>query len=131
MPLFRKKDHTAEDEAARTHFEQLMALSPADLAAELMPAFGPDGPRHGKNLNILQPVSWLLRGHRGAGGVSDRRQLVAAVREAAQVLEHAELVQARHLGGQSGGSLWNATRLGAAALANADYRQHIKDRPGL
>jgi hypothetical protein len=129
MPLFRKKDYTAEDEAARVHFEQLMALSPTDLAAELMPAFGPGGPRGGKNLNILQLVSWLLRGYRGAGGGSRRQQLVTAVREAVQVLDHAELVQVRHLG--SGGSLWNATRLGAASLANGDYRQRIKDRPGL
>jgi hypothetical protein len=130
MALFGKKDHSAEDEAARVHFEQLMALSPADLAAELMPAFGPDGPRRGKDLNILQLSSWLLRGYRGAGGVSRREQLVAAAREAMQVLEHAELVQVRHLGGASGGSLWNATRLGAALLADGDYRKRIQDRDG-
>jgi hypothetical protein len=130
MALFGKKDHTAQDAAARDHVEQLMALSPADLAAELMSAFGPDGPRRGKDLNILQLVSWLLRGYRGAGGVSRREQLVVAAREAMQVLEHAELVQVRHLGGASGGSIWNATRVAAAALANGDYRQRIQDRNG-
>jgi hypothetical protein len=57
MPLFRKKDHTADDDAARVNFERLMALSTADLAAELMPAFGPDGPKHGKDLNNLVLVA--------------------------------------------------------------------------
>jgi hypothetical protein len=42
MPLFRKKDHTAEDEAGRVQFERLMVLSSAFRAAELMPAFGPE-----------------------------------------------------------------------------------------
>lgn len=124
MPLFGKRDQPAEDDTARVHFEQLMALSTAELAAELMPAFGTDGPKHGKDLNRLVLVAWLLRGYRGAGGVSERRELDKAVIEALQVLEHAELVQLRTRSPQR----WNATRLGETALANGDFRRHIKDR---
>jgi hypothetical protein len=130
MPLFRKKDHTAEDEAGRVQFERLMALSPADLAAELMRAFGPDGPRRGKDLSSVKLVQWLLRGVRGVGGVSHPGiKLDAAVQEAMQVLEHAELVRGIQL--RDVGRRWNATRLGEVAVAGGDVRQHIKDRTGL
>ena len=126
MALFGKKDHTAEDEAGRVRFDGLMALSPADLAAELMPAFGPDGPGHGKNLSSVKLVQWLLRGVRGIGGVSHPGvKLDAAVQEAMQVLEHSELVRAVQL--RDMGRRWNATRSGEAALANGDVRQQIKD----
>jgi hypothetical protein len=129
MPLFGKKDHTAEDEAGRVQFERLMALSPADLAAELMPAFGPDGPRHGKDFSSVKLVQWLLRGVRGVGGVSHPGiKLDAAVQEAMQVLEHAELVRGIQL--RDVGRRWNTTRLGEAALANGDVRQRINDRTG-
>jgi hypothetical protein len=129
MSLFRKKDHTAEDDAGRVEFERLMALSPADLAAELMPAFGPDGPRHGKDLSSVKLVQWLFRGVRGVGGVSHPGiKLDAAVQEAMQVLEHAELVRGIKL--RDGGRRWNATRLGEAALANGEVRQRIDDRTG-
>ena len=129
MALFRKKDHTAEDEAGRVHFERLMALSPAELAAELMPAFGPDGPAHGKNLSSVKLVQWLLTGIRGIGGVSHPgTKLNAAVLEALQVLEHAELVRVIQL--RDTGRRWNATRLGEAALANGDVVQRIEDRTG-
>ncbi|HTQ16254.1 hypothetical protein [Mycobacterium sp.] len=129
MALFRKRNHAAEGDAAQGDFESLMGLSPEDLAAELMPAFGPDGPRHGKDLHTLQLVSWLLRRYRGANKVSrPAEKLYAVVGEAMQVLEHAELVQ----GTQSSdrGVQWNATRLGATALANGDVRQRIDDRNG-
>ncbi len=129
MALFRKRDHTAEDEAGRVRFDGLMALSPADLAAELMPAFGPDGPGHGKNLSSVKLVQWLLRGVRGVGGVSHPGlKLDGAVQEAMQVLEHAELVRGVQL--RDTGRRWNATRVGEAALANGDVRQQIKDRTG-
>jgi hypothetical protein len=130
LALFRKRDHPAAAEAAQGDFESLMALSPADLAAELMPAFGPDGPRHGKDVHTLQLVSWLLRRYRGASKVSrPAEKLYAVVGEAMQVLEHAELVQARQSSERS--LHWSATRLGAAALADGDVRQRIKDRTGL
>ncbi|MEE6135564.1 hypothetical protein SKC41_04360 [Mycobacterium sp. 050128] len=130
MSLFRKRDHPALAEAAQGDFESLMVLSPADLAAELMSAFGPDGPRHGKDVHTLQLVSWLLRRYRGANKVSrPAEKLYAVVSEALQVLEHAELVQVTQRGDRS--SQWNATRAGTAALADGSVRQQIKARTGL
>jgi hypothetical protein len=130
MPLFGRKDHSAEDEAARVHFARLMALSAADLAAELMPAFGPDGPRRGKNLNVVHLNRWFVRGYRSTGGVP-LRELHTAVTEAVQVLQNAELIQLTWPGGGHSSRQWNATRLGAESLAKGDYRQRINDRTGL
>ncbi len=45
-----------------------------------------------------------------------------------QVLEHAELIQAKRSGDAS--PRWNATRMGAAALADGDARKRINDRAG-
>jgi hypothetical protein len=128
MPLFGKKRDPAQDEAERAEIERLTALPPADLAVEIMPAFGPEGPRGGKEMSSLQIVIWLMRRHpRGTRNVD---ALHTAVREAMQVLEHAELIWKLHSSrsAASGSDRWNATRLGEAALANGDVRQHIKDR---
>jgi len=128
LALFGKR-RTTEGDFAQGDFESLLGLSPEDLAEELMPAFGPDGPRHGKDVHTLQLVSWLLRRYRGADKVSrPAEKLYALVGEAMQVLEHAELVQGRQSGDRS--VHWNATRLGATALANGDVRQRINDRTG-
>jgi hypothetical protein len=122
---FGKQDHTADDDVARVNFERLMALSTTDLAAELMPAFGSDGPKPGKDLNHLVLVSWLLGGYRGAGGVSSRLQPDRAVIEALQVLEHADLVTSRTTSPQR----WNASRLGAAAWPTAITRNASRAGP--
>jgi hypothetical protein len=68
---------------------------PEDLAAELLPAFGSDGLSAGKPLTQHALVQWQLgkyefksRGHRLIGS----QKLEAPVREALQILEHAELV---------------------------------------
>ena len=78
---------TNQDEAERAEIERLTALPPADLAVEIMPAFGgPEGPRGGKEMSSLQVVIWLMRRHpRGTRNVD---ALHTAVREAMQVLEH-------------------------------------------
>ena len=40
----------ADDKAARAMFDWAVCVPPADLAARLMPAFGPDGPKGGNDL---------------------------------------------------------------------------------
>jgi len=128
LALFGKR-RTTEGDVAQGDFESLLGLSPEDLAEELMPAFGPDGPRHGKDVHTLQLVSWLLRRYRGANKVSrPAEKLYAVVGEAMQVLEHAALVQGTQSGDRS--VHWNATRLGATALTNGDVRQRINDGTG-
>jgi hypothetical protein len=57
------------------------------------------------------------------------------IREATQLLEHAELVYVRQVVEFQDGSevYWSATQLGLATLGNgkAAVRQRIKDRTGL
>ena len=40
-----KGEKAAQDVAVSAEIERLISLPVADLAAEMMPAFGPDGPR--------------------------------------------------------------------------------------
>ncbi len=130
----------------KTAFDELSAVLPpaADLATELMPAFGADGPKHGKDLSesdlvafilpkfepkLTQPsmktIRDLVRLH-GVGGTERTR--LADLSEAMQLLEHAELVYERLRDGDQ--TCWNATQLGSATLSkgSAAVRQRILDR---
>jgi hypothetical protein len=130
MPTFREKikaklqakveDLDAMTEAARAENARLMDLSPADLAAELMPAFGPDGAEVNKfpldaagGSNERQLIEWLIRTHQLTGGVGWKGWDLLRVRvlEAVQQLEHAGLVYVRHISDQD--RYW-ATHLGSA-----------------
>ena len=137
MPSFKERlkakaeaVQVREVEAAR-----LGAMPLDELAAMLMPAFGPDqkkadsswvnpGKRGGTNEELLldliprpyevfpiRPKPWSL--------------LRARVLEAVQVLEHAGLVYVLWISEQ-GGRHWNATEAGLAALANNNVRQRIQ-----
>ncbi len=116
--LFRKSgDKAAREEEGRVAFERLTALPASDLASELMPAFGPDGPRgRGPDgaINILQLLSWVNKTH-FPSGISYMRKLNEPVREGLQSLEHAGLV----LVTRRQDSEWMAaTRAGQTALAD-------------
>jgi hypothetical protein len=130
VPLFRKsEDKIAKAAAAQAEFERLNALSPADLAVEVMPAFGPDGPHgHGPNggINILQALFWLNQAH-FPSGISYIRQLQEPVREAIQALDHAGLVMTS--AGREG-SWTAATRLGLASLADGTLSQRVGGTEG-
>jgi hypothetical protein len=130
VPLFRKsEDKIAKAAAAQAEFERLNALSPADLAVEVMPAFGPDGPHgHGPTggINILQALFWLNQAH-FPSGISYIRQLQEPVREAIQALDHAGLVMTS--AGREG-SWTAATRLGLASLADGTLSQRVGGTEG-
>jgi hypothetical protein len=54
-PLFGKSEEKkAEKAAAKAEVERINALPVAELARDLMPAFGHDGARAGKEINSLQ-----------------------------------------------------------------------------
>jgi hypothetical protein len=131
VPLFHKSDDKiAKEAAAQAEFDRLNALSPADLALEVMPAFGPEGPHgHGPNggINILQALLWLNQAH-FPSGISYVSQLQEPVREAIQALDHAGLVLTS--AGQQGA--WTgATRLGLASLADGTLGQRVGGTTGL
>ena len=56
--LGRKEGQMANDEAARAMFDWATSVPPADLAAWLMPAFGPDGPKGGNDLSLNPWTGW-------------------------------------------------------------------------
>ncbi|OBK47474.1 hypothetical protein [Mycobacterium kubicae] len=137
MPLFKKNIKAAWTEATaalEAQAERLMALPPAgDLAAELMEAFGPNGAKRGKPLTQLDLVTWKLRGYqfdsRGQRAMVYKK-LGAPIREAMQVLEHAELVQLRVR--SESADTWSATSRGRQALERGKdaVRQCIAERGG-
>jgi hypothetical protein len=134
-----------------TAFAELAAsLPPAtDLAAELMRAFGPDGPKHRKDLSTSDLVGWILpqmlpqyehrlseqslkalRAYTRVGGNAQALGMDLGVVEATQLLEHAELVYECMRTEEN--DYWSATQFGLATLASgkAAVRQRIKDRTG-
>jgi hypothetical protein len=124
MALFgNKEEKEAEDQAARAEIDRLLSLPVPELAAEIMPAFGPDGARPGREVGLLQVANWLLRDHRR--GVKYLKELLDPIREAVQALEHAELVL--RLGHGSGeNARLKATRLGEQALAEGNVAKYLR-----
>jgi hypothetical protein len=124
-PLFKKSEaKQAEEEAAKAEADRLGALPPAELAVELMPVFGPDGPtRRGPTggINIVQVLSGFMS--KTPHGTRYLRQLDAPVREGLQVLEHAELILRTT---RQETTWYKATRLGETALAEGTVQQHIQ-----
>ena len=124
-PLFKKSEaKAAEEAAAKAEADRLGALAPPDMAVELMPAFGPDGPKGrgpSGGINILQVGIALLE--KIPHGTSFMRQLQEPIREGLQVLEHAELVLRTT---RQSGTWYNATRLGETALAEGTVQQSIQ-----
>ncbi len=126
-PLFGKSEgKVAREQAGQVEFERLTALSAADFALELMPAFGPDGPRgRGPDggIHILQLLSWVNHAH-FPRGISYVRPLEKPVREGVQALEHAGLVMITR---RSEATWMSATRLGETALAEGTVQARLAD----
>ena len=118
-----KAEKAARAEAADAAVQRLLALSVADLAAEIMPVFGPGGAstRMGQRIGTLQIVNWLLSS--GPRGTGQFKQLRGPVREGVQALEHAGLVMRVQLGG--GDTCLQATRLGLTALAEGSAGSYL------
>jgi hypothetical protein len=109
--------------AAEAEAIRLGELPVADLAAELMPAFGAAGPGRGprREVNLLQVSNWLMRSY--PGGAKYRRDLVRPAREAVRALETAGLIE--RLGQANIGRRFAATRLGETAIADGSARQQV------
>ncbi|MBV8965935.1 MAG: hypothetical protein JO191_07145 [Mycobacteriaceae bacterium] len=145
MPLFRAspEEINVALDAARPMINWAQSVPPADLAAELMVALGPNGPgQSGKTVSQDDLVTWLLRGYPDFSNntikaVSIRPHanelLLSPILEAMQLLDHAELACVAWWGDSAPHAEWRATRLGWATLASGkeSVRQRIKDRTGL
>jgi hypothetical protein len=134
MPGFVKrfKAATAEVKRARqVEFERLVAMPPAaELAAQLLPAFGPHGAKGGKPLTTDDLANWMIRDYR----LNFRERalfltkLGGPIAEALRVLAHAELVCVTKR--SEAPDNWRATKLGLESLARGTYRQRISERNG-
>ena len=120
-PLFWKnEDKAAREEAAFAELDHLRSLPPDDLALEVLPALGPDGPRGAGFVRVQDICKWLMRSHR-VGLKASPMQLLIVVREALQRLEHADLVWSQQ--GEHG--LWKLTRLGEQSLSAGTAAQYL------
>jgi hypothetical protein len=115
MPaLFRKlKVKAAPEAAALTELDRLRALSPDELALEVLHALGPGGARGGHSAPPRDVCMWLMRSHLVEFDPSPLR-LTASVLGPLKHLEHAGLARRveadLHI-------RWKLTRLGEWALA--------------
>src|ERR1700757_3758670 len=120
-----------DDKAARAMFDWAVSVPPADLAAWLMPAFGPDGPKGGNDLRQSDLVEGRWGGDRPPafpGATKVKKPILEAVR----LLEHAELVHVSAPIAADTVIKWSAARLGLATVADGTgaVRRRIKDRTG-
>lgn len=144
MPLFgpSPEELEAARDVARPMTNWVWSVPPADLATELMAAFGPDGPgRDGKTIYRYDLFKWLFRGYANltddtikgqAIRIDAEVQVRGPILEAMQLLEHAELICVAWWGEGSPQPEWHATRSGLATLAEGKdvVRQRIRDRTG-
>ncbi|HWH19612.1 MAG TPA: hypothetical protein VN671_03700 [Solirubrobacterales bacterium] len=116
MGLFgskNKEDRRAADAAAKAEADRLVALPVPDLAAEILPAFGPDGPGKGdKEIGTLGIGMFLLRDHPQSSRYV--KQLVGPIREGIQALENEGMIERRVR--NIGGSTVSVTRAGMARI---------------
>jgi hypothetical protein len=140
MPLFGQSRDPAEVEAERARqqaslqamvdaagamFQWVSGVPAGDLAAHLMPAFGPGASARSRDGNVDLSGLFTRLGYRD-------NSLTGPILEAVQLLEHAELILIADIA-DSGARCWRATRFGLATLAEGTdaVRQRIKDRTGL
>ena len=124
MSTLGEKRHRSAHRDPAQELARVNALSPADLAGEIIAAFGPQGPRAGGDVTEDHIATWLFRAYPRASRYATAARL--AVTEALQVLEHAELIRLDKP--WSAPNYWSATRLGWEAIENGDARQVIYDR---
>jgi hypothetical protein len=119
----RKAEKAAQEAAAKAEADRLVALPANELASEIMPAFGPDGPGRGNppDLNYIQLASYLMGPHHLSA--HNMRALQLPLRAAVQRLEVAGLVVAR-----PGSGRLVATAAGQAALADGTFAEQLTDR---
>ena len=124
MSLFgNKAEKRAKAAAAEAESERLTALPVRELAAEVMPAFGPDGinAKSGHRQGPIEVVSWLMPD----ASAKYRQPILGPVIEALGALEQAGLVTRRSFGSEGQAATYHAARLGETALAEGTVRQQL------
>jgi len=126
-PRFRSgRERAAAERAAQAEVARLRALPAADLAAELMEAFGEDGAHAGllgRNMTPLAITEWLLRDHQRAA--RHLRELYPAVGRGLRLLEAAGMVERGGSQTVSAKARLKATALGLVALRRDRVRDYL------
>jgi hypothetical protein len=129
MSLFGKNpEKQAQKEAGEAEVARLQALPLPELAAELLPGFGVDGAHRlasATGINLGQLMIWKMEAFPRATGYL--QTLAEPVREATQLLEHANLVERRTFGKNTH---INATTLGEEAIAEGTAMKYLSEPAG-
>jgi DNA-binding transcriptional ArsR family regulator len=121
-PLFRKsEEQLAQRAAADAEITRLKARSIEDLAVELLPVIGPDGPLGATSVRIQQLCEYLLRDIPGAKRKA--LDLLSTVREALEALDRVGLVTTVSIQRSPN---WRITSLGKTALAEGTVEQRVR-----
>jgi len=127
MGLFGNKEkRAAEEEAGRVEVERLSSLTTAELAAEVMPAFAPDGAKaKGRSgTAAMQVIQWLMAGYPRHPSL---HPLADCVPVALQRLAAAGLLRAASSGIGTGVQSYSLTPDGEAAMAEGSVAQRLGD----
>ena len=120
--LGRKKEEKQQREAEDLALlERLTALSPEELAVELLPVFSAETAKHvASGASLVAVRKALLDGHIGfrASAAVNRLAVGLPMREAAQLLEHANLIVPMGTSVAVGESDFRITAKGTQALAD-------------
>lgn len=128
-PFGDSDEKVSKNAAAQQETDRLVALPPADLAAEVMPAFGPEGMevKSGHQAGAMQVTSWLLEDF--SGKVKYRQPVLGPTIEALGLLESAGLVTGHNFGSGNAQS-YKATRQGLSALADGSVSKVLDSGVG-
>jgi hypothetical protein len=123
MRLIGNADRAAKGAATQAESQRLAALPVRELAAEVMPAFGPSGidAKSGHRQGPMEVVAWMLPHSSG----KFRQPILGPVIEALGVLEHSDLVTRRSFGSRGTASTYHASRLGETALSEGTVRTQL------
>jgi hypothetical protein len=122
-PLFRRSEEKAAlKAAAKVEIERLRSVGVDDLAVDLFPGLGPDGPTHGTSVRVQQLCGYLLRDYPGAGQM-DTLDLLAPVNRALDRLQDAGLVSPISV---QRTPVWRITPLGESTLAEGNVRERLR-----
>ncbi len=123
FPLFhRNEEKAAHRAAAKEEVERLRKLGVEELAVDIMPGLGPDGPTHGTSMRAQQLCEHLLRGFPDYGNAATL-DLLPAVNRALDLLEEAGLVVPISV---QRTPVWRITPRGESTLAEGTVRERLR-----
>ncbi len=126
--VFRRRREEKQRREAETLalLHHLTALSPEELAVELLPVFETETAKHvASGVPLVNVRTELLHGHVGFHASTEVNRLAVGLpmREAAQLLEHASLIVPMGTSVDVGQSEYRITAKGSQALADGNVAE--------